>query len=361
MNERQRTVAQVYEHAHERHKHDGRNKRTLARPASTIGNNRRAGLNERERARKSREQNEHEEHGTDDSRCAAKVFEHLRQNDEHERRARVLSHSIARTKRGKRGGDDHETREQRNAKRGTRNLRNRRGKLRGLLQIGAIRHHNAHGERQGEERLTKRGDNQFRRELAEVGNQVVGKAIHGARQGERVNRNGNSHHDKGGHHDEVRLLDALIHAKRDDEIRQSHENEHENDAFGTRANKGREIVAAIGKHLGGGHDIAEQVFRDPTTNYAVIRHDDERNRRHENADERILLAECLERANAALPRLAAKRRLKQQQRKANSEHKNEVHEQKHAAAVFRGQIGETPHAAQANRRSGRRQHEGKFA
>ena len=68
-------------------------------------------------------------------------------------------------------------------------------------------------------------------------------------------------------------FDALVHTKRDDEIRQSHENEHEDDALSAGSNETREIVAAIGKHLRSTHDITEQVFRDPTANYALIRHD----------------------------------------------------------------------------------------
>ena len=127
------------------------------------------------------------------------------------------------------------------------------------------------------------------------------------------------------------------------------------------SNETREIVATVGKHLRSSHDITEQVFRDPTANYAVIRHDNKRHRRHENANERILLAKCFECPDRALARLAAKRRFKQQQRQANGEHENEVHEQKRAAAVFRRQIGKAPHAAQANRGSGCRQHEGKLA
>ena len=41
----------------------------------------------------------------------------------------------------------------------------------------------------------------------------------------------------------------LFTPKRDDEIRQSHENEHEDDALSAGSNETREIVAAVGKHL----------------------------------------------------------------------------------------------------------------
>ena len=46
------------------------------------------------------------------------------------------------------------------------------------------------------------------------------------------------------------------------------------------------------------------------------------------------------------------RRLKQQQRQTDREYEHEVHEQERTSAVFRRQIRETPHAAQADCGSG---------
>ena len=254
-----------------------------------------------------------------------------------------------------------EAREQRNAERGARDLRDARGELGRLLQIGAVSHHDAHGQRKREEGLAERCDDQFGGKSAQIRQQVECQAVHSARQRERIDRDAGGHDDQQRHHDEIRLLDAFVDAQSDDQVGQSHEYQHESHAFGTAGDEVREESAAVGKRRRPLDRIADQVLGDPAADDAVIRHDNERNRRHEHADEHVLLAERLESADRTLPRLASERRFKQQQRQTDGEYEHEVHEQERASAVFRRQIREAPHAAQADCGSGGSQHERQLA
>ncbi len=48
-----------------------------------------------------------------------------------------------------------------------------------LVEVAAVRDHDAHGQRQAVEHLPDRADDQLRRELAEVGREVVHDAVEG--------------------------------------------------------------------------------------------------------------------------------------------------------------------------------------
>ena len=187
------------------------------------------------------------------------------------------------------------------------------------MNIRTIRDHNAHSQRQTIEHLAHGIQHQVSRELAEVRNQIVRNTLHGARLKRNVNGNGNRHNQKCRHHDQVRLLDTLFHTQGNNDEHQRHEYQHPRVTFRGAVQEAREERAAVGKRVRVNRQERNHVFDNPTANNAVVRGNDERHQRCQNADKCEFFAICAEGANRGKARLAAKRNLKQQQGNTESE------------------------------------------
>ena len=144
------------------------------------------------------------------------------------------------------------------------------------MHVRTIRDHNAHSQRQAIEHLAHGIQHQVSRELAEVRNQIVRNTLHGARLNCNVNSNGNRHNQKRRHHDQVRLLDALFHAQRNNNEHQRHEHQHPRVAFRGAIQEAREERTAIGKRVRVNRQERNHVLDNPAANNAVVRRDDKR-------------------------------------------------------------------------------------
>ena len=309
---------------------------------------RNAGLHERDRRSERCEDNEQEEQHADNGCEITERCEHLRQHDEHEARARILGNRLRRTQCNKRCRHDHEACQERNAHVEASNTDRARSKRIALLHIGAIGDHDAHRDREREEHLPQRRNHELYRERREIRYEIIRSAIKRARLTERVDNQDDGHDDERWHHDQVSLLDAALDTTRHNEEHNSHEDEEPNIRLKTAGDKAREVRTTIADHGCGIEEIRANVLRNPAADHAVIWRDDERNERRQNANEGILLAEHLERANGGLTRLTAERDLDEQERQAKGEYQHQVGEQEHTATIFRRQIRESPKIAQAN-------------
>lgn len=322
---------------------------------------RNAGLHERDRRSERCEDNEQEEQHADNGCKIAERCEHLRQHDEHETRAGILGNRLGRTQRNERCWHDHEARQERNTDIEARNTDRARSERVALLHVGAIGDHDAHRDGQREEHLPQCCNHELYRERREVGHQIIGSAIKRAGLAERVDNQDDGHDDECRHHNQVSFFDAALDAARYDEEHDGHEDEEPDIRLKTAGDEAGEIRTTITDHGCGIEEIRANVLRYPAADHAIIRRDDERDERSQDANEGVLLAEHLEGANSRLARLAAECDLDKQERKTKGEYEHQVGEQEHTATILRRQIWESPKITQANRRSGCSQDECPFA
>lgn len=361
LDERKAVVAQIHEHGRNTDDHEREHSCLLARAFRAVMHDRNASLHERDRRGERCENNEQEEQHADNGCEIAERCEHLRQHDEHETGARILSNCLRRTQCNERCWHDHEARQERNANIKASNTDRARGERIALLHVGTIGDHDAHRDREREEHLPQRRNHEFYRERGEIRHQIICRAIKCARLAERIDDQDDGHDDERWHHDQVRLLDASLDAARHDEEHNSHEDEEPDIRLETTGDEAGEVGAAITDRGRWVEEIGTDVLRHPATDHAIVRRDDEGNERSQDADEGVLLSEQLERADGGLAGLAAERDLDEQQRKTKGEHKHQVGEQEHTATVLRRQIREAPQITQADRRSGCSQDECPFA
>lgn len=361
LDERKTVVAQVHEHGRNTDDHEREHSCLLARAFRAVMYDRNAGLHKRDRRGERCEDNEQEEQHADNGCEITKRCEHLRQHDKHETRAGILGNRLRRTQRNERCWHDHEARQERNTDIEARNTDRARSERVALLHVGAIGDHDTHRDGQREEHLPQRRNHELYRERREIGHQIIGSAIERARLAERVDNQDDRHDDKRWHHDQVSLLNTALDAARHDEEHDSHEDEEPDIRLKTAGDEAREVRTAIADHGCGIEEIRTDVLRHPATDHAIVRRDDERNERSQDANEGILLAEQLERADGRLARLTTERDLDKQKRQTKGEHEHQVGEQEHTATILRRQIREAPQITQADRRSGCSQDECPFA
>ena len=322
---------------------------------------RNARFHERDSRSERCEDNEQEEQHTDYGCEITERCEHLRQHDEHETRAGIFGNRLRRTQRNERRRHDHETRQERNTNIEARNTDRTRSERIALLHVGTIGDHDAHRDGQREEHLPQCRNHKLYRERREIRHQIISSAIKRTWLAERIDDQDDGHDDKCRHHDQVSLLDAALDATRYNEEYDSHEDEEPDIRLKTAGDEAREVRTAITDHGCGIEEISADVLRHPATDHAIVRRDDERNERSQDANEGILLAEQLERTDGGLAGLTTERDLDKQKRQAKGEHEHQVGEQEHTTTILRRQIREAPQITQADRRSSCSQDECPFA
>ena len=314
-------------------------------------NNGHAGFSERDGAGQCREHHEQEEQEAHDRGNAAHLIEHVGQDYEHQRRAGLRGNSLGGAHSHERCRHDHQTSQEGIA--GIEELDTTHGLLKvvGLLHVGAIRDHNAHGQRQAVEHLTKCGNDQLNAELAKVRRQIICQAINCTGERELINADAGRHNQQHRHKDTICTLDAVLHAQRNNSEHDQQECNSPDEALAATADEVGEVRAAIGKRRGPIHKVRTSILEYPTADDAVIRHDDERNRRSKDANEGVFLPERLKGTKCTLPSFATKCRLKHHQREAERDNQHHIGDKEHTTAILRSQVRETPKISQSDSRS----------
>lgn len=349
LNERQAVIAQIDQDGSSADDNEREQCRLLARALRAVMHDRNTRLGERDRRRERCEDDEQEEQHTDDGCEIAEAREHLWQYDEHKTRARILSDRLRGTQGNERCWHDHETSQEGHADIEARNANRARGERVTLLHIGTVGDHDTHRDREREEHLPQRSHHELDRERREIRDQIICSAIECARLAQCVYDQNDGHDDERWHHDEVRLLDTAFDAARHNEEYDEHEDEQPDIRLKIARDEAREVIAAITDSGRSIKEIGAQIFRHPATDHAVIWRDDERNERSQDADEGVLLAKHLERADSRLTRLSTKSDLDEQKRQTKGEYEHQVREQEHTAAILRSEIWETPKVTQTDR------------
>ena len=152
------------------------------------------------------------------------------------------------------------------------------------------------------------------------------------------------------------LVKELATAEDDDDARREHEHEKPHKRLPRLRDERAEIAVFRGRAPSAAQVDAE-VFGDPAADHAVIGRDDDGHDRREAADEGEPLVQRAECGDRGLAGLSADRDFRGHQREAEREGQDHVDEQEDASAVLRGEIGEAPQIAQADRGTCRRQDE----
>ena len=237
-----------------------------------------AGFGERDGAGQRGKYHQKEEKEAHDRSDAAHLIEHGGQDHEHQRRPGLRGNSLGGAHSHERCGHDHQTSQEGIA--GIEELDTTYGLLQvvGLLHIGAIRDHDAHCQRKAVKHLTKCGNDQLNAELAEVRRQIICQAINCAGERELINTDAGRHNQQHRHKDTICTLDAVLHAQRNNSEHDQQECNSPDEALAATANEAGKVCTAIGKRRRAIDKVRTSVLEHPTTDDAVIRHNDERNR-----------------------------------------------------------------------------------
>ena len=338
-----------------------------------------AGFVERDGRSRGREDDEREEREAEPCAGASEHGEHLRQRDEHQ--SRTLTHRLLDGRSRLHGEevddrDDHKARDDCDERIEDLDAADAPLDRIRLLHIRAVRHHNAHRQRERIEHLAHRAENRLaergERELpfgvaqaVEVRQQVVADARPGPRQAHDVDRDADREDEQERHEDEVRFLDAVLDAEDDDRRAAEDEEDAVAERRERRGDEAREELRGV--HSLGSHQfcsrkghlrVGGEILDHPAADDAVVRDDQDRDDRREETEEAPPAVELRVGRQLALLGLAPDGNLGQHQREAERRHQDQVDEEEGSAAVLGREIRETPEVSETNRRRRGRQHEG---
>ena len=258
------------------------------------------------------------------------------------------------------GGDDHDAGEEGDGGVDADDLQRVLGKVVFLAHVGAVGDHDAHGQGQREERLPHGihdgAAQAAEREALKVGDDEDGEALQAGARGavgigrgkrEREDGDADGKHDQNGHEDLARALDALLHARRDDERGEGQEEQREHQRSDGRGDERGE--EPVGRRINArSRDEDEEILEHPAANDHVVHEDDGRNDERELAQETELGLGGLIGVEGRQARTAAKRHLARHDGVSESENQDEVDDQEQAAAVLCRDGGETPQVSQTH-------------
>ena len=212
------------------------------------------------------------------------------------------------------------------------------------------------------EHLTHGCDHRHPGEVCHVRHQEISDAGQCARARDRIARNDHRKHHQHRHHHLGNTLHAVAHTGKDDGQRKGREDQK---AHLCRQSAGNEIgkITVLRKLTAMAADILRQIADDPAADDRIVRHDQNGNDRIDPAakPQAALFAKSSKGTHRAFVGHAAQCRFGHDHRVAKGDGQHDVHQQKNAAAVFRGEVRKPPDVAQTHRSACGRQHKADLA
>ena len=177
----------------------------------------------------------------------------------------------------------------------------------------------------------------------------------GGAQGKGITGNDHYQYQQDGHHNAGDLFNTALYAMVDNKGGDSHKEKRINDRDFGGGNEGVKI-AIPGSGTGLPGEEHHSVFGDPPANDRVVGHDEHRHQEGESAQKPPAGAHFGIGANGALLGFTADGNIGGEQGKAKGKHQHQINDEEQTAAIFGGQIRESPQISHADGAAGSRQH-----
>ena len=141
-------------------------------------------------------------------------------------------------------------------------------------------------------------------------------------------------YDQPRHNKARKFLNAFFDAAIDDPCGQRKENEHKDDRSYFGSDEGSKI-SVLRERTSIRYDIRHKIFRDPSADDGIIRHNQSRHEKRQIAEKAPALFERPKRLQCILLRLPPDRYIRSQKHKAEGEYEHKVHEQEKPSAILR--------------------------
>ena len=186
--------------------------------------------------------------------------------------------------------------------------------------------------------------------MLHIRDQEIFHACQSARTCDGINGHNDGEHNESRHHDTGNLLHTLLHAEENDNDRADGKDQEPSFHGYAVGDEFREEIVA-GQRLNAAADVSCEIADYPAADHAVIGSDDHRNDSVDPSAETVsgAFSKMRKCTDWTLPCHSADCCLRDDQRVAEGQHEDQVHQQKNTAAVFGSEIRKSPDVTQAHR------------